>query len=66
MNRYGPKAQHHIEKTIKSYEKGTLKSGRSGRVVTNRKQAIAIGIETARKKHYKVPTIVRKASHGAE
>ena len=55
MTKYGPKAQHTIEKTMDKYKHGDLKSGRSGEKVTSRKQAVAIGISEARSKGQKVP-----------
>lgn len=55
MNKYGPKAQKKVEKTMKEYKKGTLKSGSSGKKVTSRKQAVAIGLSKARKEGAKVP-----------
>ena len=55
MNRYGPKAQRVIEDTLKRFDKGELKSGKTGKKVTDRDQAVAIGISEARSKHYKVP-----------
>lgn len=55
MNKYGPKAQKKIEKTMDEYKKGSLKSGKSGQKVTSRKQAVAIGISKARKAGHKVP-----------
>ena len=54
MNKYGPKAQEEIEKALHEYKEGNLKSG-SGHKVTDRDQAIAIGISKARSKNYKVP-----------
>jgi hypothetical protein len=54
MNKYGPKAQEKIEKVMEEYGKGQLKSG-SGQKVTDRKQAVAIGISEARKSGAKVP-----------
>jgi hypothetical protein len=53
--KYGPKAQEKIEKVMEEYKKGTLKSGKNGKKVTNRKQAIAIGISEAREVGAKVP-----------
>jgi hypothetical protein len=47
-------AQSKVEKTMKERKQGTLKSG-SGKKVTSRKQAIAIGLNEARKKGAKVP-----------
>lgn len=55
MNKYGPKAQKTIEKTMHEFSEGKLKSGKSGRRVTNRQQAVAIGISKARDAHYKTP-----------
>ncbi len=54
MNKYGPKAQEKVHKSLHEMEKGTLKSS-NGRKVTNRKQAIAIGLSEARKAGGKVP-----------
>ena len=56
MNKYGPKAQKLIHDVIKEYDRGDLKNGKSGKKVTNRKQAVAIGVSEARSHHYKVPT----------
>lgn len=55
MNKYGPKAQEKIHDVMKEYEEGDLKSGRSGKKVSSRKQAVAIGISEARKSGAKVP-----------
>jgi hypothetical protein len=55
MNKYGPKAQYMIEKTLEEFKDGKLYSGNSKKPVTDRDQAIAIGISKARSKHYKVP-----------
>jgi hypothetical protein len=54
MNKYGPKAQEKIEKVMDEYKHGELKGG-SGQKVTNRKQAVAIGIDEARRSGAKVP-----------
>ena len=48
-NKYGPAASKSVEREMKAMEAGTLKSGRSGKKVTNPKQAIAIGLSEARK-----------------
>jgi hypothetical protein len=53
--KYGPKAKRKIEKVIREYSRGQLRSGRSGKKVRNPKQAIAIGISEARKSGAKVP-----------
>lgn len=54
MAKYGQKAQEKVEKTMHEMKEGTLKSG-SGKKVTSRKQAIAIGLSEARKEGGKVP-----------
>lgn len=53
--KYGKKAQEKVEKTMHEYKRGKLKSGRSGKRVKSRKQAIAIGLSQARKAGAKVP-----------
>jgi len=55
MAKYGPKAQEKVQKAMHEMEQGKLKSGKSGKKVTNRKQAIAIGLSEARKEGAKVP-----------
>jgi uncharacterized protein DUF6496 len=55
MARYGKKAGTEVKKAMHEKKKGTLKSGRSGKKVTSRKQAIAIGLSKARKSGAKVP-----------
>jgi uncharacterized protein DUF6496 len=55
MARYGKKAQSKVKRAMHERKKGTLKSGRSGKKVTSRKQAIAIGLSEARKEGAKVP-----------
>jgi hypothetical protein len=55
MARYGKKAQEKVEKAMHERKRGTLKSGRSGKPVKSRKQAIAIGLSQARKAGGKVP-----------
>lgn len=55
MNRYGPKAQEKVEKTMHEFKRGALKSGKSGKRVTSRKQAVAIGLSKAREAGAKVP-----------
>jgi hypothetical protein len=57
--RYGKAASKRVESAMRRRKKGTLKSGRSGKTVKSRKQAIAIGLSEARKKGAKVP---RKSS----
>jgi hypothetical protein len=53
--RYGPKAQAKVERAMHERKRGELTSGRSGKKVTSRKQAIAIGLSEARKAGAKVP-----------
>jgi uncharacterized protein DUF6496 len=53
--KYGPAAQKHVKTEMHEMKRGKLKSGRSGKKVTSRKQAIAIGLSEARKKSAKVP-----------
>lgn len=55
MAQYGKKSQESVRSAVKKQQAGTLKSGSSGKKVTNRKQAIAIGLSEARKKGAKVP-----------
>ena len=55
MAKYGKKASEKVEKTMHERKKGTLKSGRSGKKVKSRKQAIAIGLNQARREGAKVP-----------
>jgi len=55
MARYGKKAQDKVEKAMHERKHGTLKSGKSGKKVTSKKQAIAIGLSEARKEGDKVP-----------
>ena len=55
MARYGKKAQQKVEKAMHERKRGTLKSGRSGKKVKSRKQAIAIGLSQARRSGAKVP-----------
>ena len=53
--KYSRKASADVERAMKKRKAGTLKSGRSGKKVTSRKQAIAIGLSEARAKGKKVP-----------
>ena len=55
MAKYGKKAQKKVEKAMHERKRGTLKSGRSGKTVKSRKQAIAIGLAEARREGGKVP-----------
>ena len=53
--KYGPAASKSVAREIRAMEEGELRSGRSGKKVTSRKQAIAIGLSEARKAGAKVP-----------
>ncbi len=53
--KYGKKAQSKVKRAMHERKHGTLKSGGSGKKVTSRKQAIAIGLSEARKAGAKVP-----------
>jgi len=53
--RYGQKAQQKVERAMHEMKRGQLKSGRSGKTVKSRKQAIAIGLSEARRAGGKVP-----------
>ena len=55
MAKYGKKAQQKVKRAMHERKEGTLKSGRSGKRVTSRKQAIAIGLSEARQAGGKVP-----------
>ena len=55
MAKYGKKASQKVERAMHERKRGTLKSGRSGRKVTSREQAIAIGLSEARDAGAKVP-----------
>jgi hypothetical protein len=54
--RYSRSASKDVERVMRKRKRGTLKSGGSGRKVTSRKQAIAIGLSEARQKGKKVPS----------
>jgi hypothetical protein len=55
MARYGKKAQSKVKRAMHERKSGTLRSGRSGRKVKSRQQAIAIGLSEARRSGAKVP-----------
>lgn len=55
MPKYGKKAAEKVKRAMRERKRGTLKSGRSGKKVTSRKQAIAIGLSEARRAGGKVP-----------
>jgi uncharacterized protein DUF6496 len=54
-SKYGKKARSKVKRAMHKKKRGTLKSGRSGKTVKSRKQAIAIGLSEARKEGGKVP-----------
>ncbi len=55
MAKYGKKAAQKVKQAMRERKRGTLRSGRSGKKVTSRKQAIAIGLSQARRAGGKVP-----------
>ncbi len=55
MARYGRTAEERVKEAMEERKRGTLRSGRSGKRVTSRKQAIAIGLSEARRAGGKVP-----------
>jgi Family of unknown function (DUF6496) len=55
MAKYGKKASQKVKRAMHERKEGTLKSGRSGKKVTSKKQAIAIGLSEARREGGKVP-----------
>ena len=62
MAKYGKLAEKKVERAMRERKKGTLRSGRSGKKVTSRKQAIAIGLSEARAAGGKVPRKRGKAA----
>ena len=60
MAKYGRTASRKVERAMRERKRGTLKSGRSGKRVTSRKQAIAIGLSEARRAGGKVPARSRQ------
>lgn len=59
--RYSKKAQSKVHKAMRERRKGTLRSGRSGKKVRSRKQAVAIGLSQARRAGAKVPKRKKKS-----
>lgn len=55
MAKYSEKEKDKVEETMHEMKEGKLKSGKSGKKVTNPKQAVAIGLSEARKEGAKVP-----------
>jgi Family of unknown function (DUF6496) len=66
MARYGKKASKKVEKAMHERKHGTLKSGRSGKKVTSKKQAIAIGLSEARQEGDKVPPAKKSSKKGGK
>ena len=64
MARYGKKASAKVKKVMEERKAGTLRSGRSGKKVTSRKQAIAIGLSEARRSGAKVPPASKRKRAG--
>ena len=60
--KYGNKASRKVRQVMRERKRGTLRSGRSGKKVTSRKQAIAIGLSEARRAGAKVPRKRKKSS----
>jgi hypothetical protein len=62
MAKYGKTASRKVERAMRERKRGTLRSGRSGKRVTSRRQAIAIGLSEARRAGGKVPARKRRRS----
>jgi hypothetical protein len=58
--KYSKKASTYVKRAMRKRKKGTLRSGRSGKKVKSKKQAVAIGLSEARKKGAKVPRKKRR------
>ena len=58
--KYSKAASRDVERAMKKRNAGTLKSGRSGKTVKSRKQAIAIGLSEARREGKKVPKQLKR------
>jgi Family of unknown function (DUF6496) len=66
MARYGRKAQQKVERAMHERKRGTLRLGRSGKRVTSRKQAIAIGLSEARRAGGKVSSRRGASRHSSK
>lgn len=66
MAKYGKKAGQKVERAMHEMKRGKLRSGRSGKKVRSRKQAIAIGLSEARRAGGKVPRKRTRARKGAK
>jgi len=60
MARYGKQTKETVKEAMEKFKKGELKSGKSGKKVKSRKQAVAIGLSEAREKGAKVPALSKK------
>jgi len=65
MAKYSKKAQDTVESAMHRMKEGTLRSGQSGKKVTSRDQAVAIGLSEARKKGAKVPPVKSSSGSGS-
>ncbi len=61
MAKYGEKAQKTVKEAMEKFKEGKLKSGKSGKKVTSKEQAVAIGLSEARAKGAKVPPPPKKS-----
>jgi hypothetical protein len=64
-SRYGKKSQSKVKRAMHERKEGTLRSGGSGKKVTSRKQAIAIGLSEARREGGKVPSRAKSKSRAS-
>jgi hypothetical protein len=64
MAKYGKTAQRKVKRAMEERKSGTLRSGRSGKKVKSRKQAIAIGLSEARRAGGKVPKKGKRKAKG--
>ena len=65
MAKYGRKAAKKVERAMRERKRGTLRSGRSGKKVKSRKQAVAIGLSEARRAGGKVPKKSKSSSRSS-
>ena len=62
MAKYGKKAQQKVKRAMRERKRGTLRSGRSGKKVTSRKQAIAIGLSEGSSRRRQSSPLARRDS----
>ncbi len=60
MAKYGKDAQKSVKRAVRKFKRKKLKSGKSKKTVTSRKQAVAIGLSEARKKGVKMPAAPKR------